>query len=213
MGVKWAICRAMGSTVVGRGKDAKAKYRQGWTVDASSGPIAGCVNSAPFPKNPMATVRTITLEYVSHDGASGLSSADRLLLQEAAAAADRAYAPYSKFHVGAALRMADGTVVTGNNQENASFPAGICAERTAIHAAMSRWPQGVVTEMAIMVPSVTGERPVSPCGICRQALLEQEHRQGAPIRLLMATSGNAVHELASAAALLPLSFDASFLQP
>ncbi len=161
----------------------------------------------------MAKVRTITLEYVSHDGAESLSAGDRSLLQEAASAAERAYAPYSKFHVGAALRLSDGTVVSGNNQENASFPAGICAERTAIHAAMSRWPHGVIIEMAIMVPSVTGERPVSPCGICRQALLEQEHRQGTPIRLLMATSGNAIHEIGSSAGLLPLSFDASFLQP
>ena len=161
----------------------------------------------------MAQVRTITLQYVAHDGAESLSMADRSLLKEASSAAERAYAPYSKFHVGAALRLADGTVVTGNNQENASFPAGICAERTAIHAAMSRWPEGVVAEMAIMVPSVTGDRPVSPCGICRQALLEQEHRQGSPIRLLMATSGNAIHEVSSSSALLPLSFDASFLQP
>jgi cytidine deaminase len=159
----------------------------------------------------MSKVRTITLEYISHNGAESLSAGDRSLVQEAAFAAERAYAPYSKFYVGAALRLSDDTVVTGNNQENASFPAGTCAERTALHAAMSRHPQGVVTTMAIAVPMVPGDRPVSPCGICRQALLEQEHRQGSPIRLLLATTSGTVYELERAGDLLPLSFDASFL--
>jgi cytidine deaminase len=126
-------------------------------------------------------------------------------------AAGRAYAPYSRFLVGAALLQSNGVVVTGNNQENASFPAGICAERTALHAALSLDPTAIVVEMAIVVPSAPPDRPVSPCGICRQALLEQEHRQGAPIRLLLASSNGRVIELERAGDLLPLSFDASFL--
>jgi len=154
---------------------------------------------------------SITVQYLRHSALESLSAEDRSLLELAHAAALRAYAPYSKFLVGAALRMADGTVVTGNNQENASFPAGICAERTALHAAMSQKPQGVVVEMAIVVPSVTGDRPVSPCGICRQALLEQEHRQKSPMRLLLSVPNGPVFELASAGSLLPLSFDSSFL--
>lgn len=153
----------------------------------------------------------LVVEYQRHAKAADMSMADRELLELAHAAALRAYAPYSKFLVGAALRMAHGTVVTGNNQENASFPAGICAERTALHAAMSQWPQGKVVEMAIVVPSVTDERPVSPCGICRQALVEQEQRQHAPMRLLLSVPNGPVFELASAGSLLPLSFDSSFL--
>ena len=103
--------------------------------------------------------------------------------------------------------------MTGNNQENASYPAGTCAERTALHAAMSQDPDGVGETMAIVVPSVTGERPVTPCGICRQALLEQEVRQqGAPLRLLMAVPNGPVYEVRRAAHLLPLAFDASFLK-
>jgi cytidine deaminase len=161
----------------------------------------------PFMPEPIS----ITVQYLRHTALESLSAEDRALLELAHAAALRAYAPYSNFLVGAALRMADGTLVTGNNQENASFPAGICAERTALHAAMSQRPQGVVVEMAIVVPSVTGDRPVSPCGICRQALLEQEHRQKSPMRLLLSVPNGPVFELASAGSLLPLSFDSSFL--
>ena len=161
----------------------------------------------------MATSRSLTVTYLVHDVMADLSDPDRELVQEATSAAARAYAPYSRFHVGAALRLATGEVMSGNNQENASFPAGICAERTALHAAMSGHPQGVVTTMAIVVPSVSGDRPVSPCGICRQALLEQEHRQRSTIRLLMATSSGTIHELERSGDLLPLSFDASFLNP
>ncbi|MCB0763187.1 MAG: cytidine deaminase, partial [Flavobacteriales bacterium] len=128
-------------------------------------------------------------------------------------AASRAYAPYSNFHVGAALRLADGTVVSGNNQENASFPAGICAERTALHAAMSMRPDAVVEVIAVVVPQAGADRPVSPCGICRQALVEQEVRQGSPMRVLLVASGGSVQELSSARDLLPLSFDVSFLRP
>lgn len=155
----------------------------------------------------------LTLTYVEHDSAETLPAADRQLLLAATDAASKAYAPYSRFHVGAALRFTNGEVTSGSNQENASFPAGICAERTALHAAMSAKPDGVVEAMAIVVPGVAGSRPVSPCGICRQALLEQEHRQGGPMRILLAVPEGPVYELASARSLLPLSFDASFLQP
>lgn len=141
-----------------------------------------------------------------------LSAADRELVQKAAEAAARAYAPYSSFRVGAALRSKDASIVTGNNQENASFPAGICAERTALHAAMSADPSAVVTALVVMVPQVKGEMPISPCGICRQALLEQETRQGTPMRVLLATSEGTVIELPSAASLLPLHFDRSQLK-
>ncbi len=154
---------------------------------------------------------SVSVEYTRHTSQMDMPPADQALLRAANEAAARAYAPYSNFLVGAALRMADGSVVTGNNQENASFPAGICAERTALHAAMSQWPQGVITEMAVVVPQVQGDAPVSPCGICRQALLEQEMRQGKPMRLLMGLSSGVVFELESARSLLPLSFDASFL--
>lgn len=144
---------------------------------------------------------------------SELAPADAELLRAAVAAAGRAYAPYSRFHVGAALRMDDGSVVEGNNQENASFPAGVCAERTALHHALAMRPSGRVEAIAVAVPQVSGPMPVSPCGICRQALLEQETRQGSPLRLLLGTADGDALEIASAAELLPLHFDRSFLKP
>lgn len=160
----------------------------------------------------MATTGSIVVEYLVHPNVAALSADDQDLVKAAHAAALLAYAPYSNFRVGAALRTTDGRVVTGNNQENASFPAGICAERTALHSAMSQDPTTVITTMAVIVPQVTGERPVSPCGICRQALLEQEARQDrTPLRLLMAIHNGPIFELRTAGALLPLSFDASFL--
>jgi cytidine deaminase len=155
--------------------------------------------------------RTIEVVVVEYDTMQDLPPADRELLTLAHEAASRAYAPYSKFNVGAALRMDDGTVVTGNNQENASYPAGICAERTALFFVMSQYPQGSVREMAVVVPSASNGRPVSPCGICRQVLLEQEVRQGGPMRLLLGGVNGPVWEVESARSLLPLSFDASFL--
>ncbi|MCB9184327.1 MAG: cytidine deaminase [Flavobacteriales bacterium] len=142
-----------------------------------------------------------------------LGESDRALVHAAGEAAQRAYAPYSNFLVGAAARMDDGSVVEGNNQENASFPAGICAERTALHAALSARPSARVETMAVMVPQVEGDEPVSPCGICRQALLEQESRQGAPLRVILATASGHAIVIERASDLLPLYFDRSFLKP
>ena len=158
----------------------------------------------------MTQTHRAILEFHAHD-AEDLVASDRDLVAQAVAAAGRAYAPYSRFQVGAALRLADGRVVSGNNQENASFPAGICAERTALHAAMASDPKGRVEVMAIAVPSGDPGRPVTPCGICRQALVEQEHRQGSAVRLLMTVPGGPVWEVKRCRDLLPLSFDASFL--
>ncbi len=160
----------------------------------------------------MASTRKIALHYLQHASWNALPAEDRELLELAAKAARNAYAPYSKFKVGAALRMESGELVPGSNQENASFPAGTCAERTALHAAMAVLPKGVVESMAIVVPQVRGTRPVTPCGICRQALLEQERRQGGPVRILMGIVKGPVLETFSAESLLPLSFDSSQLR-
>jgi cytidine deaminase len=159
----------------------------------------------------MSANRKIALHYLQHASWNALPKEDKELLQLAARAAKDAYAPYSKFKVGAALRMDDGQIVPGNNQENASFPAGTCAERTALHAAMAIMPKGTVESMAIVVPQVRGSRPVTPCGICRQALVEQERRQEGPIRLLMGVVRGPVIEMFSVDTLLPLSFDSNHL--
>jgi cytidine deaminase len=159
----------------------------------------------------MSANRKIALHYLQHANWKALPKDDQLLLELAVKAARNAYAPYSKFKVGAALRMEEGELVPGSNQENASFHAGICAERNALHAAMTVMPKGTVESMAIVVPQVRGQRPVTPCGICRQALVEQERRQEGPIRLLMGVVRGPVIEMFSVDALLPLSFDSNHL--
>ncbi len=160
----------------------------------------------------MSSSRKLTTVYMHHPGWGSLPAEDQELLKLAQRAAGNAYARYSRFKVGAALRMESGEVVPGCNQENASFPAGICAERAALHAAMSMLPKGTVECIAIVVPQVKGRDPVTPCGICRQALLEQELRQGSPLRLLMGIVRGPVLETFSAESLLPLCFDSSYLK-
>lgn len=160
----------------------------------------------------MARQRIIRLLLLEHPSWRSLPKDDRDLLKAAAKAARNAYAPYSRFLVGAALRFDDGSVALGNNQENAAFPAGCCAERTALNAAMAGMPKGYVDAIAVVVPRVRDSDPVSPCGICRQALVEQENRQGGPMRVLLGTVNGVVHEIPTAKDLLPLSFDARVLR-
>ena len=160
----------------------------------------------------MARQRIVRLLLVEHPAWRSLPKDDRDLLKAAAKAARNAYAPYSRFQVGAALRVDDGSVVPGNNQENAAFPAGCCAERTALHAAMSLKPKGYIDAIAVVVPRMRNTDPVPPCGICRQALVEQEYRQGGPIRVLLGTVNGVVQEIPTANDLLPLSFDARMLK-
>ena len=130
------------------------------------------------------------------------------LLDLAHEAAKKAYSPYSNFKVGAALLLNNGEIVTGNNQENASYPCGCCAERTALNYARSKYPGMAVKAIAITAFNSDGQlnTPIPPCGICRQALLECEADSGRPIKVIMNGKSltNIVHSVAD---LLPLSFD------
>ena len=135
-----------------------------------------------------------------------LGDEDKKLVEAAKTASASAYAPYSGFMVGAAINC-DGTTVTGSNQENASYPCGICAERAALSTAASCNSDGTIRAIAIAARGRDGftQEPVTPCGICRQALLEYELRQKSPIRIIMhGESGTYIAP--SAASLLPLSF-------
>lgn len=136
-----------------------------------------------------------------------LSDSDKQLIKAAKEATKRSYAPYSHFNVGAAVLLEDGTIVTGANQENAAYPSGLCAERTALFHAGSQYPDKAVTTLAIAASNTEGftELPVTPCGACRQVLLETEMRYKRPIRVLM--YGTAfVYEILGTKDLLPLSF-------
>ena len=135
-----------------------------------------------------------------------LPEEDRALIDAAKAMTEHSYAPYSKFHVGAAIRMGNGEVVTGANQENAAYPSGTCAERTACYYASAQHPGERMKKIAIAAwteGSFQG-KPISPCGACRQALAEYEHLHG-PMEVLL-YGAECVYVLPSVASLLPLTF-------
>lgn len=147
----------------------------------------------------------ITIQRAAYDE---LSATDRRLVDLAIESTANSYAPYSNFHVGAALLLSDGTTFIGANQENAAYPSGLCAERTALFAAQAQHPDLSVRTLAIAARGATGElteEPVTPCGACRQAALEIEERGGEPIRILLYGT-RAVYIAASVKDLLPLSF-------
>ena len=149
-------------------------------------------------------------EYKSPDE---LSDEEQQLIESAIQTARDAYAPYSEFHVGASLLLDDGTFVDGNNQENAAYPDGLCAERVAMFAANALHPGSPVKIMAVaaIYQDKLLDQPVYPCGSCRQALLESENRFMQPIRILMYGKAG-IHAANSIKDLLPLSFDSSFLK-
>ena len=136
-----------------------------------------------------------------------LSKADQELVEAAKRATTGSYAPYSKFRVGAAVRLQDGTIVCGANQENAAFPSGLCAERTALFAANAQYPDQPVVALAIAAQKGRQylAQPISPCGACRQVISGVEDRYGQPIRILLyGTDGVFVSEGINP--LLPLRF-------
>lgn len=136
-----------------------------------------------------------------------------LLMQKAFQAREKAYAPYSKFHVGAALLLDNNEIITGNNQENASYPSGLCAERTAIYYAGSQYPNAKIVRMAISASSKNKPtiKPIPPCGACRQSIAEYEIKQNEPIEIYFMGESGKVVKSNSLANLLPLVFDKSVL--
>lgn len=142
------------------------------------------------------------------------SADDRELIDRAREAAKRCYAPYSHFGVGAALRLADGNIVTGNNQENAAYPSGLCAERTALFWANAQYPDVAVDTLVIAARNEAGEltKPIPPCGACRQVILEIEKRYSRPVRIILFGTAESYLIEEGIKALLPLCFDADFLE-
>lgn len=153
-------------------------------------------------------------EYEVYDSIDELAEEDAWLLDEAREITQQAYAPYSKFSVGAAAKLANGEVVRGTNQENASYPAGICAERVLMATASTIHPKAAIETMAISYNNTNGEsdHPITPCGICRQSLKEFETRTNHPIRLILGGMHGKVYVIPNADYLLPLSFTAEDLK-
>ena len=137
-----------------------------------------------------------------------LNSEDALLLEAARKATGDAYAPYSKFRVGAAVRLMNGKILSGSNQENASFPAGICAERVVLSAASATYPGVAIVSMALTYVNETEDagKPISPCGICRQTLAEYQQRFNQPIRLILGGKTGEIYIINRATDLLPFAF-------
>ena len=137
---------------------------------------------------------------------SELSGTDKVLYQKALDASSRAYAPYSRFQVGAAVLLENGEVITGCNQENAAYPSGLCAERVALFSAGATWPDVPVVALAI-IACQDGQikEQIAPCGACCQVMLETEQRSGRPMRILLCGS-EYVRVLDSVSTLLPFSF-------
>lgn len=136
-----------------------------------------------------------------------LSPQDQELVQAAIEATKNAYANYSRFYVGAALRLENGKIVIGANQENAAFPSGLCAERTAVFAAQANYPDSPIETLAIAGRNEKGvlPNPITPCGACRQVILEIEDRYKKPIKILLYGTQK-IFCVRSVKDLLPLSF-------
>lgn len=142
-----------------------------------------------------------------------LPTSVRELFHHAEKARDKAYAPYSEFLVGAALQLDSGAIVTGNNQENAAYPSGLCAERTAIFYAGANYPGEKIDAMAISIKSLrkTVDTPAPPCGACRQAIAEYEYKQNQAIPIYFRGETGEIIKVNSLLDILPLAFNNSFM--
>ncbi len=156
--------------------------------------------------------KNITITVFEYDSIQELSKEEQVLVQKSEEVVKNAYAPYSKFQVGAAVLLENGEIITGTNQENAAYPSGLCAERVAIFYANSKYPD--VPVEAIAVTAFTNndfvKTPVSPCGSCRQVLNESETRFKKPIKIFL-VSKSKITVINNTKDLLPLNFDESSL--
>jgi cytidine deaminase len=148
------------------------------------------------------------------DSIDELAEEDALLLSEAKKAIQHSYAPYSRFRVAAVAKLANGKIIVGTNQENASYPAGICAERVLLSSASSQYPGVSIETIAVTYDNENGEsnRPISPCGICRQSLQEYEQRHKHSIRLILGGAKGKIYIIPQASSLMPLAFTSDELK-
>ena len=158
--------------------------------------------------------KELKIAFTEFESEKELTESEQQLLQKAREASDLAYAPYSNFHVGAALLLANGVVVCGNNQENVAYPSGLCAERVAIYAAGAQYPNTAIKTIAITCKSKSFHvsEPLSPCGACRQAMSEYEMRHKSAIRVILAGETGKIRVMESIADLLPFMFIAEELK-
>ncbi len=154
------------------------------------------------------TNQEIHIVYQEYNSIEEMNPEDRELVAEAIKAMEGAYAPYSHFHVGAAVRMSNGQIVRGANQENAAFPSGLCAERTAMFAAGARYPDKDMLSIALAggVMGRLGSQPATPCGACRQVMAQYQAKSGKPMSVIM-ISADKVWKFEKVDDILPLIFN------
>lgn len=151
--------------------------------------------------------------YEDENELAKFAAADAELLRQAHEATGNAYVPYSKFHVGAAVRLANGVVVKGSNIENAAYPSGLCAERVALFSAQAQFPGVAVEALAITACSEIKDvtEPVAPCGACRQVMVETEQRSGSPLRIICQGNTGKVFVFEGVETLMPFIFLTKFM--
>lgn len=154
------------------------------------------------------TSKEIRIVYNEYESLDQLDPRDRELAQAAIEATKGSYAPYSNFNVGAAVRLDNGQIVKGSNQENAAYPSGICAERTAMFYASANYPENAMTAIAITA-SQNGtlcDNPATPCGSCRQVMAQYQTKGGQPMEILL-VGGKKIWKFGKVDDVLPLIFD------
>lgn len=151
--------------------------------------------------------------YIEFRNDTELTDSDNELLRRAKEAARKAYAPYSSFRVGAALRLSNGQIIIGSNQENSAYPSGLCAERVALFAASANFPRLAVETIAITALDInpTLNEPVTPCGACRQVMAEFETVSGITMRIVLGSDNGKVYLIEGIHNLLPLMFTTRYL--
>ncbi|ESU20923.1 cytidine deaminase [Flavobacterium cauense R2A-7] len=156
---------------------------------------------------------SVTSSFSVYESLEELSPEVKDLMIQAIEIRKKAYAPYSRFRVGAAILLDNGKVVLGSNQENAAYPSGLCAERVAIFQAGAIYPDAKILKMAISATADDKEmtEPIPPCGACRQSIAEYEFRQDLPIEIYFMAAVGKVYKSDSLRNLLPLMFDKNFL--
>ena len=157
--------------------------------------------------------RDISITLLEYNSLSEMNESERQLIDLAKAATEGSYAPYSKFHVGAAVLMDNGEIISGSNQENAAYPSGLCAERVALFYANSKFPKIKVNTIAIAARTNGSftKLPIPPCGSCRQVMLETENRFNTPIKIILFGENN-ILVIESASFLLPIGFREDFFK-
>ena len=158
--------------------------------------------------------KNLQIQYQSYKNSSELNEIEKKLFEKAKEARENAYAPYSNFLVGCAVLMENGDIYSGNNQENAAFPSGLCAERATLYWVSANFPNDIIKKVFVIGGPREGNEvipPIPPCGSCRQSMIEFETKQNQSIELYFSNLNEEAIHVQSIKDLLPFTFDASFL--